>query len=236
MHMATRGVLGHSLGFTHKPNSDEQFAFAMGIDACTLPAGGMLQQFLMNIAIEQWPRRHLINVDEYYRMAEVGLLAPNARVELIEGEVVDIGPIGSKHADMVDHLSTLLIRTTSDRALVGVQRPVRLDERSEPQPDLVLLKPKPGRYRNAHPTSADVLLLIEVSDTTLKFDLGQKLSLYAQHGITEVWVVDLENNQLHQMREPDGASYRTATIMKAPQIAAVSALPDVHVELAALFP
>jgi Uma2 family endonuclease len=127
----------------------------------------------MNVAVDQWPKDHLINVDEYYRMAEVGLLAPGERVELIEGRVVDMAPIGSEHAEIVDLVARLLNPLIQGQAIVGTQRPVRLSDRSEPQPDVMLLRHRPEGYRCTHPSAADVLLLIEVSDTTLKFDLGK---------------------------------------------------------------
>ncbi len=193
----------------------------------------------MNTAVDQlhdqWPKSHRINVDEYYRMAEVGLLAPDARVELIEGEVIDMAPIGTRHAYVVDQLAAILMRAADRRALVRIQSPVRLSKRSEPQPDLSLLKLQPHRYRDAHPTPADVLLLIEVSDTTLKFDRGPKLAMYAKHGIPEVWVVDIENKQLHCMRDPVNEDHHSVVSLQAPQNVAVAAFPDIQIELAALF-
>jgi len=116
----------------------------------------------MIIAVDQWPKRHLINVAEYHRMSEVGLLAPDARVELIEGQVIDMAPIGSAHAGVVNYLTRFLVGAIADRAVVSVQQPVRLDFRSEPQPDVALLKPRPDLYRKSHPTPAEVYLLIEV--------------------------------------------------------------------------
>ena len=193
----------------------------------------------MNIAVDQWPKDHLINVDEYYRMVQAGMLAPDARVELFEGKVIDRAPIGSRHAGTVNKLSRLFSRVIGEQAVLSLQSPVRLSDRSEPQPDISLLKPRADYYGKSHPTPADVLLLIEVSDTTLQFDRGQKLALYAKHSIPEVWVVDLENNQLHCMREPDsetgGGSYRSTISLHPSQNVAVAALPDVRIELAALF-
>jgi Uma2 family endonuclease len=188
----------------------------------------------MNTAADQWPKRHLITVDEYYRMAEVGLLAPDARVELIQGEVIDMAPIGSRHAAIVSSLSALLIRSVGERAVVWIQSPVRLDTRSEPQPDVALLKPRSDGYRDAYPTPQDVLLLIEVSDT-LRFDRGPKLALYAVHEIPEVWIVDVEGRQLHCLREPSAGDYGTSLILQPSEAVNAAALPDVKLELAALF-
>ena len=156
--------------------------------------------------------RHRINVDEYYRMTEVGLLAPEARVELIDGEVFDMAPIGSRHASVVDALNRLLGSTVGARALVAVQRPVRLDVRSEPQPDIALLKPRADFYNAAHPGPSDVLLLIEVSDTTLHYDRDVKLPLYASHAVPEVWLIDLKGRQLQRLRQPANRQYTDISI------------------------
>jgi len=189
----------------------------------------------MSIANDQWPRRHLIDVQQYYRMAEVGLLAPDARVELIEGEIIDMAPIGSNHAGVVNFLLRTLDRAIGDQGVVTVQQPVRLSNRSEPQPDVMLLKPRADLYRQSHPEPVDVLLLIEVSDTTLRFDRGEKTALYARHGIQELWIVDLENKQLHCMRQPASDEYGSVTSWSPPARVAVAALPQTHLDLAALF-
>lgn len=184
----------------------------------------------MNTAAEQWPRAHLISVDEYYRMAEVGLLS-QARVELIEGVIIDMAPIGSRHAGIINALNSLLVQAVSSRALICVQQPIRLSTTSEPQPDVSLLRPRADFYRGGHPTAADVLLLIEVSDATLRFDLDKKLALYAKHGIPEYWVIDAQGKQLHCMRQPAGESYRSVVTLGIEKNAFVAALPDVKVGL-----
>jgi len=189
----------------------------------------------MNTAADQWPKRHLINVDEYYRMAEVGLLAPDARVELIEGEVIDMAPIGSTHAGIVNFLMRTLDRSIGDRAVVAVQQPIRLSSRSEPQPDIALLKPRTDMYRKSHPTAAEVLLLVEVSDTTLRFDRGVKLALYARHAISEVWIVDIEATQVHCMRKPNGEVYEETMSFDAAASIEVAALPGIKIKLSELF-
>lgn len=188
----------------------------------------------MNTAAEQWPRRHLISVDEYYRMAEVGLLSPQARVELIEGVIIDMAPIGSLHASIIDALTRYFVQAIGDKAVVGIQRPVRLSKTSEPQPDVSIFRPRADFYRNSHPTAADLLLVIEVSDTTLRFDLNDKRALYAQHGIPEYWVIDTQGRQLHCLREPSGDDYRSTTVFGVGQVASMAALPDVAVNLAQL--
>jgi Uma2 family endonuclease len=187
----------------------------------------------MSIAADSWVRKHRISVDEYYRMAEVGLLAPDARVELIEGEIIDMAPIGSKPAYAVDVPKRLLMRAVVHRAVVGVQRPIRLSSDSEPQPDLVLLKPPAEGYMNAHPAPSDVLLLIEVSDGTLRYDREIQVPLYARHLIPEVWLIDITSKQLHCMRKPGDEGYTSITEHQDGYIQ-LATLPDVRVDLSGL--
>ena len=152
------------------------------------------------------PRR--FDVDDYYRMAAAGILSPEDRVELIEGEIVDMAPIGSDHAATTDILNELVSRAVpTGQAQVRIQGPLRLDRRNEPQPDLVLLRPRADRYRSTHPSAADVLLLIEVADSSLAFDRGAKLALYARHGVPEVWIVDLIGRAVEICRTPSAAGY-----------------------------
>lgn len=141
-------------------------------------------------------------------MGEKGVFAPDARLELIEGEIVEMAPIGSPHAGRVNMLNRLLSRRVGDRAVVSVQNPLIAGERSVPQPDLALLVPRSDAYTDSHPTAADVLLVVEVSDTTLAFDLGAKLALYARSGIPEVWIVDVGGRAVRAFREPVAGGYR----------------------------
>jgi Uma2 family endonuclease len=184
----------------------------------------------MSIAPDNWFQKHLINVDEYYRMAEVGLLAPDARVELIEGEVMDMALISSGHASVVDTLNELLIRELNRRAIVAIQRPIRLDARSEPEPDISLLKPRVDRYRDAHPTASDVLLIVEVSASSLRYDLDIKVPLYGRHRIPEVWIVDIAGKKLHCLRDPNGEYYSSTTIITS-GTADVAAIPGLKIDL-----
>jgi Uma2 family endonuclease len=162
-------------------------------------------------------QRHRLTVDEYHRMGQAGVLAPDARVELIEGEVIDKAPIGSRHASAVKKLNALLSAAAGKSAIVAVQDPLRLSDASEPEPDLMLLRPRADFYAHAHPGPADVLLLIEVSDTTVAYDRGIKLDLYAKHRITEVWIVDLDNNVVRFFRNGDGTAYTDITASETPR-------------------
>src|SRR6266496_1101040 len=129
------------------------------------------------------PTRRQFTVAEYYRMGKAGILTEDDRVELIEGEIIQVPPIGVPHASHVDRLLRLFASTLLAVAHISVQNPLRLSVRSEPVPDLMLLRLRPDLYSGAGPTAADVLLLVEVSDTTLSYDLQIKLPLYARHGV-----------------------------------------------------
>ncbi|HMA37980.1 MAG TPA: Uma2 family endonuclease [Chloroflexia bacterium] len=139
--------------------------------------------------------RRLFTVAEYYRMAEVGILRDNDRTELIRGEITKMTPIGIRHAACVDELTAQLTGQLQQPARVRIQGPLHLSDYSEPQPDVLVLRPRADRYTTAHPTPADVLLLIEVSDTTYDFDRSVKLPLYAQAGIPEVWLIHLAQDR-----------------------------------------
>ena len=179
--------------------------------------------------------RHRVTVDEYYRMSEVGLLAPDARTELIDGEVIDMAPIGSPHSGKLDRLNYLLLAVLGESARVRIQHPVRLDRHSEPQPDLAVVLPREDFYESRHPLPTDTLLIVEVSDSTLLLDLNVKVPLYARHQVPEVWVVDLEHNGIHFFRSPQNGVYIDATFTDKPAVVALTALPGVTVDLSELF-
>jgi len=189
----------------------------------------------MNTLMDSWPRRHRITGDEYHRMAELGLLAPAARIELIEGEIIDMAPIGIGHNSAVTRLGDLLHRAAGERGLVQVQGVVRLDSFSEPQPDIAVLVRRADYYRQMYPSPAEVLLLIEVSDRTLRYDLDVKLPLYASQGIPEAWIVDLQQPVLHRFWSPGDGRYQQHSETDAPASMAVAGLPGVAVDLSGLF-
>ena len=164
----------------------------------------------MQLALDrpETPPRRRFDVAAYYRMAETGILAPEDRVELIDGEIVEMAPIGSAHGGTTDCLTSLVARAAAEgRVQVRVQGPLRLDPLNEPQPDLMLLRPRADFYRTSHPTAADVLLLVEVADSSLAFDRGPKLALYARHGVPEVWIVDLAGRAVEICRQPGQGGY-----------------------------
>lgn len=178
--------------------------------------------------------RHKITVDEYYRMGELGLLAPDARVELIEGEIIDMPSIGDRHGGTVSQLDHLLQRVAGERAQVRCQNPVHLSHISEPVPDLALVIPRADYYKRRHPTAGDTLLIVEVSVSTLHFDRGVKVPLYARHGVPEVWILDLPHGRLHRCGDPAEGGYATIETIEAPGLIAPAALPGAPVDLGAV--
>lgn len=190
----------------------------------------------MSIIVENALPRHRLTVEDFHRMGEAGILREDDRVELIEGEIVDMAPIGSKHAGTVGFLTKRLERATGEHALVFVQNPVLLGTNNEPQPDIALLKPREDFYRTALPRPEDVLLIIEVADTTLAYDRDIKVPLYARHGIPEVWLVDLENSRLHIFTSPAQDNYLECRMLAKPGIIALGTLPHCPVDLSGLFP
>ena len=190
----------------------------------------------MGSPMESWPRRHRITVDEYYRMGEVGLLASDARVELIEGEIIDMAPIGISHSSVVNQLTRLFVVAVGERGIVQVQGAVALDQHSEPQPDLAVFAPSDDFYRHSRPSPAQVLLIVEASDSTLAYDREVKVPLYARHGIPEVWIVDLQHRELRCHAEPVDGRYADQRVIRHPGITPVIALAGVHVDFSTILP
>ncbi len=181
------------------------------------------------------PRRRL-SVAEYDRMGEAGILGPDDRVELIEGELIAMAPIGSYHVGSVIGLNHSLVVATDGRALVSVQNPIRLDDHNEPQPDFALLRPREDGYRNALPGPPDILLAIEVADSSLAFDRTVKAPLYARAGIPELWIVDLAGARVLVLRDPSPEGYRDVTEVLGGTVLEPSLLPGVRVGTDSLFP
>jgi Uma2 family endonuclease len=181
------------------------------------------------------PARHRFTVEEYYRMAETGVLARGARVELLDGVIHDMSPIGLLHAGIVNRLDRLFNASAKGRWLVWGQSPARLSSYWEPEPDLQLLKPSPDDYLKHPAAPDDVLLLIEVADSSLASDRKHKLPVYARFGIVEVWIVNLPDRAIEVYREPHPTAYGSKTILHSGDKAAPAAFPDAIVDIAALF-
>jgi len=178
--------------------------------------------------------RHRFTADEYHQMAETGVLRDDDRVELIEGEIVDMTPIGPRHIAVVNRLTQALVRACGDRAIVQIQASIRLGPHSEPQPDVVLLRPRPDFYETAVPGPESVLLLIEVADTSLPYDRTVKLQLYARAGIREVWLVDLVRNHVEVHLEPVQDGYQRSETRGPGDRLVPMALPEVSLSPAEL--
>ncbi|WP_353482668.1 Uma2 family endonuclease [Haliscomenobacter sp.] len=163
-------------------------------------------------------QRKLFTVDDYYKMAEVGILAPEDRVELIHGEIIKMSPIKSFHSSMVDHLHEMLLLLLHGKAIIKGQNPIRIDDYSEPEPDLTIAKFQAHKYRHQHPRPEDVHFLIEVADTTLQKDRKIKLPLYAEAGIPEVWIVNLKNNSVEVYTNPLDGAYQELNTLKVGEV------------------
>jgi Uma2 family endonuclease len=179
--------------------------------------------------------RHHWTVAEYHRMGEVGLLNEDSRIELIDGELIEMAPIGSPHGGNVNRFIRLFSRVVGSQAIVAAQNPVALGDYSEPEPDIALLRWRADDYEQSHPHPEDVLLLIEVSDTTLRYDRDVKVPLYASHGVPEVWLLDIQQKQLEIYRDPAQGHYRRRDCLRTGQIAPILC-PDAVIDLAEVFP
>jgi Uma2 family endonuclease len=175
--------------------------------------------------------RRRFTVEEYHRMGAVGILSPGDRVELIEGEIVQMSPIGSKHAAFVDFLTRVFSTGVGRRAIVRVQSPVRIGDASEPQPDLMLLKPKIDFYASGHPGPGEVLLLIEVADSFAESDRVIKLPMYAGAGIGEAWLVDMDERRIEVYWNPQGHAYASSRIYSRRTSVSPQAFPDMRVSI-----
>ncbi|MHB8577665.1 MAG: Uma2 family endonuclease [Dehalococcoidia bacterium] len=172
------------------------------------------------------PSRRCFSVDEYYRMAEAGILNDDERVELIEGEIIQMPPIGSGHSGDVNRGNARFTGPLAGRAVVSIQNPVRLSSHSELVPDLALLRPRADFYGESHPGPADVLLIIEVSDSTLSYDRGRKLAAYAAAGIPEVWIEDVKGKRIVICRAPVDGEYAHMEIIGQDGSISPLAFPD----------
>jgi Uma2 family endonuclease len=173
-----------------------------------------------------------ISADEYERMGQVGIFHPDDRLELLEGEIYEMSPIGSLHAACVDFLVVLLAGLAQHRFIVRGQNPIRLDDFSEPQPDVALLRWRDDFYRHAHPKPADVLLVIEVADSTVESDRRYKIPLYAKAGIKEAWLVNLPEEKIELYAEPANGAYQITREFKRGEEAQAHSLADLRVNVA----
>ncbi len=180
--------------------------------------------------------KRLFDVDDYHRMAQAGILSEDDRVELIGGEIVAMTPIGPRHNASVNRATRALVTTVGDRAIVQVQGSVRLDRFQEPQPDLVLLRSQPDFYASRLPGAADILLIIEVAESSLDYDREVKARIYAQSEVQEYWLVDLDERLVSCYTEPQGGAYQRLQQCRAGQSLAPRALPECTIAVDVLLP
>jgi Uma2 family endonuclease len=181
------------------------------------------------------PRKHRFSVDEYHRLGEMGVFKEGDRVELIDGEIFEMTPIGTRHMGHVNHLTRLLYAKVADQATISVQNPVRLGDQSEPEPDVAVLHHRADAYASEMPGPDDILLLIEVADTSVRYDRDVKIPLYAHHGVAVVWLVDVENDAVEIYEQPVDGNY---TVIRRPPPSAhitLESLPAVDFQVAKLF-
>ena len=171
-------------------------------------------------------KRRLFTVHDYHRMGEAGILLEDDRVELIRGEIVAMSPIGNPHNAAVDRANRALVNLVGDRAIVRVQGSVRLDEYDEPQPDIVLLRPRPDFYNSMSAGPKDIFLIVEMADSSLKYDRRVKAGLYAELGIPEYWVVDLNGDCVLTYSEARGKAYRLVRTVRRGEYLTPELLPD----------
>ena len=177
------------------------------------------------------PVKRLFTVSEYHSLAEAGILTEDDRVELIEGEIFQMAPIGNRHAGCVKRLNRLFSSGLGDRVLLGVQDPIVVDDHSEPEPDISVLRPRPDDYSTSHPTPEDIFLVVEVADSSAPFDRFKKIPVYARNGIPEVWLIDLTTDRIEVYREPSAMSYRDVRQLKAGDRLVPLTFPDLVLEV-----
>lgn len=167
-----------------------------------------------------------LSVQDYHQMAESGILQPDERIELLEGQIIQMAAKGTAHSAAVTRIERLLRNRLGERVLLRFQDPVRLNDYSEPEPDVAVVQPNTLFYEDHHPIPSEVFLLIEVSDTTLKFDREVKSPAYARSGIAEYWVLDVKARKLHVYRVPGADGYQSEAILSEELTVAPLAFPD----------
>jgi Uma2 family endonuclease len=174
-------------------------------------------------------------VEQYHQMIESRILTESDRMELIQGEILQMSPVGRRHAACVDRLVELLVLQLASQAIVRVQNPIQLNNHSEPQPDLALLRRRPDFYAQGHPTPDDILLIIEVSDSSADYDREVKVPVYAQDGIFEVWLIDLNAQTLEVYREPSGKDYQVKQKFSRGQTVSPLSFPELSLTIEQIF-
>jgi Uma2 family endonuclease len=176
-------------------------------------------------------RKHLTDIHEWQKLGEANIFPTGSRIELIEGEIFEMAPIGFNHAGHLKSINKLFTKLVPDNLFTSVQDPLQLGDLSEPEPDFMLLKPDVDGYKTRHPVADDVLLLIEVADSSLLFDQNQKLRLYAMHNVPEYWLLNLNDKCLEVYRKPKGELFAEKTTLYHGDNITLSQLPDINIEV-----
>jgi Uma2 family endonuclease len=189
----------------------------------------------MSATAEDLYQRYRFSVDEYLRMGEAGILTEDDRVELIDGEIIDTPPIGIAHTSSVNRIGNKLKEQAGKQVILSMHNPLRIGDFSLPQPDITLLRPREDFYVSAYPVPEDVILLVEVAESSVRYDREKKLPLYAAAGVRESWLVNIPARTLTIHREPSPDGYRSVTMADDLNRVAPAALPDCCIDLAGLF-
>ncbi|MDB9307238.1 Uma2 family endonuclease [Aphanizomenon sp. CS-733/32] len=169
-----------------------------------------------------------LNVSQYHQMSEAGIFSENDKVELINGEIIEMSPIGRRHTACVNRLNSVFSQLLGKKVIIAVQNPITLNNLSEPQPDIALLKPRADFYESGHPQPQDVFLLIEVADSSLEYDRDVKIPLYASSGITEVWLVDIYEQVIIFYRYPSENGYSDIQKLSRGEKMSIQAFPEIN--------
>ena len=179
--------------------------------------------------------RRKFTLEQYHKMIEFGILTEEDRVELIRGEIIEMWPIRTKNATCMDFLNQLLSSKLQDRVLITIQRPVELNHNSETQPDIVLLQPRDDLYVTAHPQPQDILLLIEVAELTVLYDRQEKIPLYAEANIAEVWLIDINEQIVEVYQQPTVIGYQHIEKFTLEQTLSIQAFPEINITVSEIF-
>lgn len=194
----------------------------------------LAQESLQNTLDSSIPHRYRLTVAAYHQLANVGVFNEDSKLELIEGDLIAMPPIGERHASQTRRMNHLFSKQVGDAAIVDMQNPLALNAYSEPQPDMVLLKPRADFYEHSHPGPTDILLIIEVSDSTLRYDRETKIPLYAKAGVPEVWVLDIVHQRLEVYRRPSPDGYREVRYPELQEMITPVLLPNLTISVQSL--
>jgi Uma2 family endonuclease len=180
------------------------------------------------------PKRYRVTVADYHRMGDAGVFDQHRRVQLLQGEIVEIAPVGSHHASITQLLFEHFLRTSKPGRSVRCQQPITLNDESEPEPDIAVVRGATRDFMERHPSASDVALIIEVAHSTLELDRGVKASLYAEHAIPEYWIVNVAAKTIERYSAPIDGRYTTLSTFAADQIVSPHAMPECSLSLAQL--